>query len=141
MNRCRFCLSLVCVLSLQPAFVFGQTKAGSSIPTKTEDGQFKGKIVVVSTQEANQTTSITPLEQAHPRKIGERYFITGMTIANFNPISPQPARIVWIPVDRILTLAEMDSADEVRKAVFGQAKNSPPAEVMTKPFFFGPTDK
>lgn len=140
MNHRRFCLGLVCVLSLLGAFVFGQMKAGSAAPTKTEDSEFKAKIVVVSTQEANQTTSITPLEQAHPRKIGERYFLTGMTIADFNPINPQPARIVWIPVDRILTLAEMDSVDVVKKAVFGQPKNSSPAEVLTKPFF-GNTDK
>lgn len=68
---------------------------------------------------------------------------------------------VWVPMNSVTRMCEMDSVEETRaayreaqrgapvtpppqqpkKAVFGQQKNSPPSEVLMKPFFFGQTDK
>jgi hypothetical protein len=165
MKRRRFSLpmSLVLCLSLVSVSVLtktGTAQAATDAPAPMQNAPFKGKIVVVSFIDGS-TRFTTAMEQVRVQKIGDRYFLIGKGIDYGAPHNWAKGHTVWVPMNSVTRMCEMDSVEETRaayreandgesatsppqqpkKAVFAQQKNSPPAEVLMKPFFFGQTDK
>ena len=89
--------------------VFGVTEA---------DPDFAGKVLVVTVKEPAQGAV---LQKARVQRLGGRAFIVGEYVKRADD-DPNPAEVMWFPVDDILLIREFKSVEEVRKMYAAQGK-------------------
>jgi hypothetical protein len=110
-KRIRFVLLVLVAAGLLWRFVGFALEGAQAAPVG--DSPFAGKVVVVYTNVSSPPAAV--LEKARLKRLGGRQFLVGTHIG-YSP-AYQPGRTVWVAVDSIVSMMELENANDARKTL------------------------
>jgi hypothetical protein len=98
-----------------PGLVAGEPKGAAAA-----DDPFAGKVLIVAFTQGDKHGSAV-MEKATVKRLGERSFLVGVGIDEWNEDRWAHGVTVWMPLDKIGNIYAVDNVDQVKK-IFGKIR-------------------
>lgn len=92
-------------------------KTSQAAPAPSSDAAFKGKVLLVNTDNMIMMTTAFLLEKAHVQKIGDHSFLVGKGAVEGRIGSWYKGRSVRLQMEHIVSITEFDDLKDAKKAL------------------------